>query len=201
MATKAKRTRDTRTAAEVTLQHLKDADAVLSYLMHDTLERINAIEGSAVVVHWSDAASAERVASDLLDILQRTFYSKAEGDEAKAREMALAAARLNLSRAFADAPEIAPYFERDGVNLLDIENEDLTVPELRRKVEIAREAGETDVERITRREIARRVPERPSDGGFVCASCRDRVYDANAATCPKCKGKQCAQCCRGTFLH
>jgi hypothetical protein len=40
------------------------------------------------------------------------------------------------------AEEIAPYYEKNGANLMEIENTDLTTPELRRKLSIAKEGNE-----------------------------------------------------------
>jgi len=54
------------------------------------------------------------------------------------------------------AADIAAYCEKDGVNIIDIENECLSVAELRRKVLIAEEDHNHDLAEETRREIALR---------------------------------------------
>src|SRR3990167_5605388 len=52
-----------------------------------------------------------------------------------------------------EAEKIAPYYEKSGRNLIEIENADLTLPELRRKLEIAKEGKETDLIPIIKKDI------------------------------------------------
>ena len=51
---------------------------------------------------------------------------------------------------------IAPYIEKNGQNLIEIENADLTLPELRRKLVIANEGKDIDVANIVKKDITSR---------------------------------------------
>jgi len=86
----------------ITANHLADTMGVLENMLDRVRTQLFEATGAAKIT-WSDAADAERILNDLLDIEQRAYYAAAnveenEGGEAVARQMALDAARETFKK-------------------------------------------------------------------------------------------------------
>lgn len=80
-------------AKTATLTHLADALGLLQIMQARLAAQQFEAAGMTAHVTWSDAADAERMLNDLLDIEQRTHLTGDETTAAEARAKALAAAR------------------------------------------------------------------------------------------------------------
>jgi hypothetical protein len=87
------------TPLEVTLWNMRDAAALLGYLLHDVTSRLDELEGRKVEVTPREARKAARLAKSLMETVAGTFRSR-DVCEAEAILKAMDAARMNDGRAF-----------------------------------------------------------------------------------------------------
>jgi hypothetical protein len=83
------------TAKETCRLALEDAAALIERLRADVESRRDEMDSAAI--NWTDAATAQQLASDLLYIVARPHY-RANASEEPIRERVLAEARANLAR-------------------------------------------------------------------------------------------------------